>query len=38
MTRSAHDGEHVRLRDGSRATIRPIEPDDKALIAAALNG
>ena len=25
----------VRLRDGSRATIRPIEPGDKALIAAA---
>lgn len=35
MTRSAHDGEDVRLRDGSHATIRSIEPDDKALIAAA---
>ena len=25
----------LRLRDGSRATIRPIEPGDKALLAAA---
>jgi GNAT superfamily N-acetyltransferase len=28
-------GSEVRLRDGSRATIRPIEPGDKRLIAAA---
>jgi GNAT superfamily N-acetyltransferase len=29
------DSEEIRLRDGSRATIRPIEPADKALLAAA---
>lgn len=35
MTRHASTAEEIRLRDGSRATIRPIQPDDKALIVAA---
>jgi len=31
---AAGDVDEVRLRDGSRVGIRPIEPADKALVAA----
>ena len=33
MTPFTPTTERIRLRDGSRATIRPIKPADKALIA-----